>query len=173
MKRPQTLLPLALMLLFGLLGLFLSRTLAFNFTPSLPLGVYHRVDSPLEPGGLVAICLPEHIAQEARRQGILKAGECPGRVMPLLKRIAAVEGDTVDITPEGVVVAGQWIQPPAPARKADSPALSTWPEGHYVLTSGQLWLTATHPRSWDSRYFGPVAVDAVRGTYLPLWTWNP
>ena len=38
---------------------------------------------------------------------------------------------------------------------------------------GELFLlSATNPASFDSRYFGPVAVSAVIGSAQPLWTWG-
>ena len=37
-----------------------------------------------------------------------------------------------------------------------------------TATSGRL---TTNPASFDSRYFGPVAVSAVIGSAQPIWTW--
>jgi type IV secretory pathway protease TraF len=193
MKRPRTLVPLGLLVFICLAGLGLGKVgFALNFTPSLPLGVYLRADLQLEPGVLVSVCLEEEVAQEARYQGILAAGSCPGAAVPLLKKIAAVGGgvvdgdvvdggvvdggvvdaDVVEITAEGIFVAGRWLQPPAPRRSALGLRLRPWPVGRYEIGPGQLWLTADHPRSWDSRYFGPVEAASVLGTYRPLWTWN-
>jgi type IV secretory pathway protease TraF len=40
------------------------------------------------------------------------------------------------------------------------------------LHDGELFLlSASNPASFDSRYFGPVAVSAVIGSAQPLWTW--
>jgi type IV secretory pathway protease TraF len=42
----------------------------------------------------------------------------------------------------------------------------------HVLAAGELWLVANgHPRSFDSRYFGPISVSDVIGSVLPVWTW--
>jgi type IV secretory pathway protease TraF len=35
---------------------------------------------------------------------------------------------------------------------------------------GEIWLYAPHPRSFDSRVFGPVPLGSVRGVLTPLWT---
>jgi hypothetical protein len=41
------------------------------------------------------------------------------------------------------------------------------------LHDGELFLlSATNPASFDSRYFGPIAVSAVIGSAQPLWTWG-
>lgn len=41
------------------------------------------------------------------------------------------------------------------------------------LTRGQVYLgdMTVHPRSFDSRYFGPVGIDSVVGVAYPLLTW--
>ena len=45
-------------------------------------------------------------------------------------------------------------------RSSAAAALVTLPS---LVASGQVWLLATDtPRSWDSRYFGPVPLDQVR-----------
>lgn len=170
---PRTFVPFGLLLLLCLAGVGLREVgIAFNFTPSLPLGAYVQTSLPLTRGTLVSVCVAEEAAREARELDLLAAGRCPGGVVPLLKRIAAVEGDVVEITAEGVFVSDRLLQFPAPKRSARGHRLRTWPLGRYDVKPGELWLTAKHPRSWDSRYFGPVEAASVVGTYRPLWTWD-
>jgi len=56
---------------------------------------------------------------------------------------------------------------PQPNDSAGRP-LVHFPFGHFRVPPGELWLFAPyHPRSYDSRYFGPVAAAAVRGWLIP------
>ena len=42
--------------------------------------------------------------------------------------------------------------------------------GRYVVGNDALWLLSTHhPLSFDSRYFGPIAVTDVLSRVRPLW----
>jgi type IV secretory pathway protease TraF len=41
-----------------------------------------------------------------------------------------------------------------------------------ALRAGELWLVASgHPRSFDSRYFGPVSIGTVIAVVRPVWAW--
>jgi type IV secretory pathway protease TraF len=38
-----------------------------------------------------------------------------------------------------------------------------------VVSPGTIWVASTyHPRSFDSRYFGPIAVADIRARLAPL-----
>lgn len=148
--------------------------LRINFTDSMPIGIYSL--SPLAPGGarrgmLVAICAPAHAARLGRQRGYLAAGPCPDETELLLKSVAAIAGDDVDITAAGVTVNGCPLPQsrPLPRDRSGRP-LVRWPPGHYRLGSGQVWLYATNYRSWDSRYWGPVTTGAIQARAVPLVT---
>ena len=66
----------------------------------------------------------------------------------------------------GTPVPDAW---PLPIGAAGRP-LTSLPDGTYPALRGDLWVLATRsPRSWDSRYFGPVPASGVRGILHPLW----
>lgn len=44
------------------------------------------------------------------------------------------------------------------------------PGQQYTLAPGELWIYAPHPKSLDSRYFGPVKSNEIRGKASPLYT---
>jgi hypothetical protein len=50
--------------------------------------------------------------------------------------------------------------------------LSAWQQCRRLHDGELFLLSATNPASFDSRYFGPVAVSAVIGSAQPLWTWD-
>ena len=151
--------------------------LQWSLTGSMPPGVYRVTHDPLTRGQIVAVCLPPPIAQFGWQRGYLSKlpalrllSECPGGYQALLKRIAAVEGDVVEVRPEAVLINGQRIERSA-TQEVDrwGRALPHVPWGTYTLKSGELWLLATYAvNSWDSRYYGPVSVADVFATARPM-----
>jgi type IV secretory pathway protease TraF len=48
-------------------------------------------------------------------------------------------------------------------------ALQPFADGRYIVGSGEIWLVSSYsPRSFDSRYFGPVKVGRVVATVRPV-----
>ena len=90
--------------------------------------------------------------------------------MPLLKQIAAVPGDTVRVTEAGISVNGRPLPHTAPlASDSQGRPLPHVPPGIYQVEPGTVWLLSTYnARSFDSRYFGPVPVAALRARLRPI-----
>lgn len=142
----------------------------YNPSDSVPRGWY-RIE-PFEPshdalhvGDIVLARLPAKAAALAAQRGYL-----PERI-PLLKRIGAM-------APQRVCMAGRSVHvddvPVALARSADGQGrgLPLWSRCR-PLRAGELFLlSATHPASFDSRYFGPIDAAAVLGRAQPMWTWG-
>lgn len=145
-----------------------------NTSPSIPIGIY-RVVSRIRPGigDLVLVCLPTRVADFARARGYLTRGRCASGVEPLGKRVAGTAGDTVAVRSQGVVINSRLIAGTTPLRVDSRGRLLPQLAGdRWVLRPGELWLLATgHPRSLDSRYFGPVSVRGVIAVLRPVWTW--
>ena len=144
----------------------------FNFTPSMPLGIYRLTPIPksgVERGGLVAVCAPPTAAKLGRRRGYLAAGSCPTAAEPLLKVVAAVAGDSVTVSANGVAVNGCLLpHSRALSRDAAGRRLPPWPQGHFQLRRGEFWLYAANDRSWDSRYWGPASLADISARALPV-----
>jgi len=152
----------------------------WNVSASLPLGLYRDVERPLLVGEIVAVCLPPAVATFGYERGYLGRGECEDGMQPVLKRIAAVEGDTVDVQRDAVTITLHGLSTAKSRRLANSAvwdrdsqgrALPHVPWGPYTLRHGELWLMSTsRSNSWDSRYFGPVLVTDVIATTCPAVT---
>jgi conjugative transfer signal peptidase TraF len=139
--------------------------LRFNVSPSLPVGVYVANDT----GRLVEFCPAEPFASMAITRGYRAPGACPDGGTPLLKPVIATTGDIVDVLADGIVVNGVRVPNTAPL-PADSNGrpLSQWPFGRYTVSAGTVWVASSYnARSFDSRYFGPVPVDAIRNRVRP------
>lgn len=140
--------------------------LVYNPSDSVPVGWYrvepiHRHPGYLPVGSIVLTQLSADAAALAARRGYL-----PARV-PLLKRVGA-------IAPQHVCIVGDQLRidgvPMAAVLSADrlGRALPVW-QPCRPLAEGELFLlSATHPASFDSRYFGPVSASAVIGVAHPV-----
>ena len=148
--------------------------LRVNATPSMPLGLWRVAAdrAPLRRGEIVVVCPPDTApVRTGAQRGYISSGGCPGGYVPLVKPVAAAAGDVVAVSPAGVAVNGQLVQGSAQLAR-DSAGRSLWPvpAGAYLVASGDVWLLSGHdPRSFDSRYFGPVPAVNVQGIALPVW----
>lgn len=144
--------------------------LRINVSPSLPLGLYLVAND--SRGKLVEFCPPEPFAKLAAARGYRHAGSCPDGAAPLLKPVAAWAGDSVELTRAGISVNGHLLPRTAPlSRDTRGRPLSSWPLRKYIVAPGTVWVASTfNPRSFDSRYFGPIRVDSIRNRVGPLLT---
>lgn len=151
--------------------------LHFNFTSSVPLGIYRLLPVPrnvIQRGMLVAVCAPSQAAELGRRRAYLASGPCHGDTELLLKFVAAAAGDDVAVSAWGVAVNGCLLARSQPLSvDAAGRRLSPAHQGHYRLRSGQVWLYADNDRSWDSRYWGPVPVSAISARAFSLLSIPP
>jgi conjugative transfer signal peptidase TraF len=154
---------LALFIIPGRLGI------RWNASPSLPIGIY--IESS-EHSALVEFCPAEPAGSFAAARGYREAGSCPDGATPLMKPVVARVGDTVEFTESGVAVNRRLLPNTAP-RNADTHGrpLRHFPFGRYVVEHGTVWVASTYnPRSFDSRYFGPILESLIRAHLRPLVT---
>jgi len=145
--------------------------LVYNPSDSVAVGWYrvapfnHHADSPPRPlsaGSIVLTRLPPDAAMLAAQRGYLPTH------IPLLKRVGAVAPQHVCIVDGHVQIDSVPVVAVLPADRLNRP-LPVWPQCRR-LQSGELFLlSATHPASFDSRYFGPVNASAVIGIAHPVW----
>lgn len=154
----------------GVLLASMSGTVRLNTTGSVPIGFY-RVHQgvPVRRGMLALVCLPGALERVGLERGYLGAGGCPDGAEPVLKPVAAVAGDTVEISAASVSVNGVLVVPAALSRDSAGRKLEAVPPGTYAVPEGAVWLLSGYnPRSWDSRYWGAVPTSGVRGDAEPL-----
>jgi conjugative transfer signal peptidase TraF len=142
--------------------------LIYNASGSAPLGFYYLEQRMPLRGELAVYKPPPAVELLIMAHGVLPVP------VPLLKRIAGAGGDEVcrakdpvaTISINGKVVAEVFDKDPRGL------PLPSW-EGCMKLVDGEYFLLQPHPRSFDSRYFGPVLRCDILGVARPLWTWNP
>jgi conjugative transfer signal peptidase TraF len=89
--------------------------------------------------------------------------------------VLALPGDTVTVTVSGLRVNGIPV-PNSRALATDHGGrrLPRLPLRSQVVGPGTLWVVSAYARtSFDSRYFGPVVLAAVRSYLRPVWTAGP
>ncbi|BCH57255.1 conjugative transfer signal peptidase TraF [Agrobacterium vitis] len=145
-----------------------------NLTPSEPLGLWRIValQRPIETGDLVFICPPPNASfEEARRRGYVRRGLCPGGFAPLIKTVAALPGQHVEIA-ENVTVDGRPL-PSSIVRASDGEGRPITPFKTGIVPLRNLFLHSSFASSYDSRYFGPVPDTGLLGLARPVLTFDP
>jgi conjugative transfer signal peptidase TraF len=152
--------------------------LRINESPSLPIGIWRvsPVDRELQRGDIVSFCPPDTPAfREAWRSGYLSAGHCEGGYEPLLKPVAAIAGDRVSGTDDGISINGCLIASSKSLNRDGLGRTLPSPEAHDVIVAkGEVWVISSYnPLSFDSRYFGPVPISRIEGLAHPLFVFHP
>lgn len=148
-----------------------SFDLHWNYTPSMPVGLWRF--GPLvhaRAGEIVDACVPLSAAKMGLDRGYLGGGNCPGGAESVLKTIAAGPGDEVVVSDQGTIVNGK-MQPHSKPLPQDDRGRKLEPvnKGVYFLGSHEVWLIGTgDPRSYDSRYYGPVDIANLRHNAEPV-----
>lgn len=139
------------------LGLILpaQKFLFFNFSESIPPGLYRLSDSkfPLAEE-LVLVDVSPSISEKIQALSSKKPET-------LMKPVAAISGDTVCREPNAIFLPGAGKRFPIKAH-----ILAEFDEqktGCRRLGRDEYFLLSNHRDSLDSRYFGPISLDSVRG----------
>ncbi|MEI8703240.1 conjugative transfer signal peptidase TraF (plasmid) [Mesorhizobium mediterraneum] len=145
-----------------------------NLTPSEPLGIW-RIETLHRPaivGDLVFICPPaEAQFEKARQRGYLRRGVCAGGFAPLIKSVAALPGQRVDIDKD-VEIDGE-VLGSSRVRKTDGEGRAVDPYPGGTVPPGHLYLHSSFASSYDSRYFGPVPDSGLLGLARPVVSFDP
>jgi len=80
----------------------------------------------------------------------------------LVKRLAGLPGDLVDVTAAGVRVNGQLLADGLALAGKLGHAAADFTR-HYRVPQGQFLALGTDPSSLDGRYYGPLPQDRIRG----------
>jgi conjugative transfer signal peptidase TraF len=160
--------------LLGAFAVFGIAGLRINCSASLPAGLYIASSE----GAFVEFCPDDHglSSQRGYRYSPLvipwAKGVCPDGATPLLKPVIGKAGDEIVLSPAGITVNGKLLSHTVPlAQDSAGRPLMHWPFGHYRAAPGTLWVASSYnPRSYDSRYLGPIPQSAVRARLRTLLT---
>lgn len=134
----------------------------WNVSASAPIGLWRvHPGARVRSGDMVLAWMPDGVRQLAARRRYLPAN------VPLLKRVAARDGDEICALGRSLYVNGR---PLAVRREVDRHGRPLpWWSGCIALRDNHLLLLMDAPDSFDGRYFGPIGEDAVIGRAVPLW----
>ena len=142
----------------------ITPKLIWNASASAPIGLYTvRTAVDLGVTDLVAVDAPEPLASFLGEREYLPRGA------PLMKRIAALPGQTVCRIGRNVSV-DTIAMGEALARDRRGRELPVW-QGCRTIATGEIFLMNWDVQdSLDGRYFGPIPKNSIIGRALPLWT---
>lgn len=160
LSRVNLLLLAVMMTGIGLAVLRPQELILYNPSASLPKGFYVRTEGELVPGVIVTIRSVDAAPEYAARRNFTDAGD------RFLKRIAAVEGDTVCAEGRKIRINNVAIAERAETGPAGDP-LPSW-NGCMTLDSGEVFLLGDHPGSFDGRYWGVSQRADLTGPWRPV-----
>ena len=151
-------------LLILLLALWLFG-FRMNFTSSMPVGIYLTGSGEARQSDLVAFCLPSNnpFSALAKERTYLQSGLCPSGRQPLLKILAGVPGDLVEMNASGIAINGQ----PLAGTKHPNHDRRGRPLPDSLLSNGvipdglALVISNEHAGGFDSRHFGLVPISSL------------
>lgn len=129
----------------------MSARLVWNFTPSIPTGLYSIEDREWRRDERVALRPSGRLLEQLQTTGVLKEGRL------LMKRVAADEGDEVCRQGQRVTINGV-----AAALARPDKHLPSW-SGCVVLRIGDVFLLGETDSSFDGRYFGVTSASDIVG----------
>jgi signal peptidase I len=95
-----------------------------------------------------------------------------------IKRVVGVAGDTIEVREKRLYVNGEPADDPN-AHFVDGPDVRNSPEhrdnfGPFVVPPANIFVMGDNrDRSYDSRFWGPVSLDKVKGkAFLTYWSWD-
>ena len=147
----------------ALAGFVPQPSVLWNRSASEPTGLYIRTAAAPATGRIIAFHAPAAAFPYADdRMGYLHR-------VPILKQIAAGEGDVVCTREGALSINGRWRAPVL----ADDPRGGSLPQwrGCRALGKGEFFVFSSRiPNSFDSRYYGPVKIGEIVGVFEPLMT---
>lgn len=136
--------------------------LVWNASASAPIGLYAIGGrDAIERGDMVLARVPERLRPLAAERRYIPIN------VPLVKRVAAIPGDSVCAHGEEIFVNGR----PIAERRGDDGMGRTmpWWSGCVALRDGALFLLMDDSGSFDGRYFGPTRRGDIISRVRLLW----
>jgi conjugative transfer signal peptidase TraF len=161
-------------LLGGMAAAFAFGGYRVNFTPSYAYGLWKidPLDREVRVGDRLFVCPPAgDMARIGLERGYLPRGLCPSGTGPLIKTVAALPGQSIEVDGQ-VIIDGEPLASSAVLDEdAEGRAMPIHDGG--VVMDGTLFLHSDFVGSYDSRYFGPIPAEGTLGLAREVLTYAP
>jgi conjugative transfer signal peptidase TraF len=157
-------LPASLVILWVGLGIF------HGHTGSEPIGWYRTTSASPVRGDFVTFRLPDNLRVEGIRRGYI-GSRWPLSPQFLTKRLAALPGDTVEVTRLGVFINGHPWPDSAPHEHDQRGRPMAVHYGSYRVKPGYFVALSDSPDGWGARYFGQLPATLIIGRAQRIWRW--
>lgn len=175
MKKLSVFIAIFLISLITLGALFHAMGFRINLTESIPIGLYRITSAESLKNAYVIFCPDDRESfRLAKNRGYIDHGLNCGGYGYLMKKVVAVSGDILSVTPEGVSV-NQILLPFSKPKLKDgiNRALPQWRTLDYPLKENEVMtLTSQSKWSFDGRYYGLVHTRQIKGMITPIWVIN-
>lgn len=161
-----------LFFVFSIIFLCVFFNLRLNTNPSIPVGIYQLQKKSPQKNDYVSFCPPTNsIFIMAIKRGYLQQGYCFNKTLPMMKKIIAVQGDTIHIGQNGIYVNNQIIKDSQPYKvDGNNQPLPQLTIKNYILKNNEfLMFGENNLRSFDSRYFGTIHEQQIIGVLKPIF----
>jgi conjugative transfer signal peptidase TraF len=149
---------------------FYNKYVIRNISISEPLGYYLKLPiGKIKKGNRYLICIDDQkYIDIMHKLGLPKvSGECPFNSPYVLKQVAGVPGDRVDISESGVSINNVWLTNTRGVAEHKGILLLPIPSGYsHVLTRNEYFMLGITMTSYDSRYFGIVHSEQFRNRVI-------
>lgn len=151
-RRPVAILVIAALgVVMVVASAWAQARLVWNFTPSIPMGLYSIEERDWRVEDRVALKPSGRLLEVLHTAGVLKDGRL------LMKRVAASQGDEVCRSGEQVAINGV-----ASVQARADGVLPSW-SGCFRLNAGEVFLLGETGNSFDGRYFGITKASDIVG----------
>lgn len=162
---------------------FNAARLTLNTTASMPLGIYQKSSintDDLKLNQDIMLCpidpKKSFVMNFAVQHDWLErspASKCPDHLVPFIKKVAALPGDSVNLDWHGITVNGKLYPKTAlTILLSDMRPPPHIPLGNYEVKPGTLWVYDNNSsRAFDSRYWGPIEKSQILDGVRPVFTW--
>lgn len=171
-RAVKVLLLFYLLVIVILIGLGLCG-FRINVTKSYPIGVWKLVQGQTKKGQIVFFC-PENneYFKSLIETNHFQKGSCSGGYRPLIKQVAGVPGDKIETDGNIVKINGKTMK----NSRILEHDINQWKIPRIAFSGyipdGYVWLMSDYSElSFDSRYFGLIPVNNIKGPIKLIWEW--
>ncbi|MBB3957127.1 S26 family signal peptidase [Novosphingobium sediminicola] len=142
----------------GLLTWYALPSVTLVASPSIDAYLVHAAPGPIRRGDLVSFKLSHPLAGPAPVD-VTKYALClPGDRIAMVEKPSPMHPGSQD---GWYYCNGRLLGSSLPARR-EGQKLAHWQPAYPVIPAGYIYVGSAHPRGFDSRYYGPIAISRLR-----------